>query len=333
MKVFVSLPSNFTINTIMKTFLIGIFFIGFIQQAIGQDSTTTKIQKNLPAIEEELKQLGWDFNKNPDDNIRLEAAQQFKPKFKQALQMDNAFTYHFDSLQMISFLYPQDSTFRIITWQVFVNKDEYQYYGIIQKRDNPKHLIELKDRSQAMLVPSRKVLGVDNWYGAVYYNIKDIDTKEGKRYILFGFDAKGLYMRSKLLDVLAFKDGGVEFGMPIFEEKKVRLPKSKKEKIHVSTMMKHRFILDYSATSAISLNYDPELDAIIFDHLISMGGQYQGQGPTFVPDGSYESFQWNGEKFVHELKVYRQIQDRPVMEDRPILDNKKRKGKNVFGGK
>ncbi|MEY3369157.1 MAG: hypothetical protein RI973_2312, partial [Bacteroidota bacterium] len=49
-----------------------------------------------------------------------------------ALQVENSFHYPFEQLQTVSILYPPDSTFRIFTWQLYVDENDYRYYGAIQ---------------------------------------------------------------------------------------------------------------------------------------------------------------------------------------------------------
>jgi hypothetical protein len=303
----------------MKYLFLTIFIINFL--------LPTRAQK-LAETEHDLSLLGWEMNKNPDDEIRLKSAYEFHKLFKETLGQEGTFTHRFDSLQMISFLYPADSSFRVITWQLFANKNQYEHYGFIQTANGK--LFDLADRSDAIIYPDRKELGTNEWYGAVYYNMKEYKTKEGKPiYVLFGYDGYGLYMRSKVLDVLTFKDGTPIFGKEIFEVKKVTPPRSKREKASVSSSLRMRLIFEYSAESSMSLNFNPDINAIMFDHLQAVQGQYQGQGNTFLPDGTYEALEWNGKTFDHVLEVPIQALDKPLSDERPEPKTKKKRG--LFG--
>lgn len=285
--------------------------------------------QNLAEMERALQPIALDMNKNQDDKVRLKAADDFLEGFKKALAQENAYAYAFDSLKVVSFLNAPDASFRVITWQVFVTKNQYAHYGFIQMADGVLH--ELTDRSDVITYPARKQLDASEWYGALYYSIKDYKSKDKTYYILFGFDANGLFLRSKLLDVLTFKDGKPYFGAPIFEVKKVTPPRSKREKPMVELVTRHRFILDYSAESSISLNYNPDIEAIMFDHLQQMEGRYQGQGATFLPDGTYEAFKWTGEKFDHIVEVPIQVLDKPLMDEKKKVSSKKKEKRGILG--
>jgi hypothetical protein len=51
------------------------------------------------------------------------------------------------------------------------------------------------------------------------------------------------------------------------------------------------------------MNYDQEMDMIIFDHLISEDNQ-PDKPFTMVPDGDYEGFKWTNGRWVHVDKVF-----------------------------
>jgi hypothetical protein len=52
----------------------------------------------------------------------------------------------------------------------------------------------------------------DRWDGAVYYGIRQFDTREGRKYLLLGFDAFEFYQRRKLIEVLSFN---AKTGVPV----------------------------------------------------------------------------------------------------------------------
>ena len=93
-----------------------------------------------------------------------------------ALKTPKSFEYPFPQIERISIQYPQDSSFRIFTWQLFVGKDDYRYYGAIQLNTEELKLIPLVDRSYKIENPKHQVLNNRNWYGALYYNIHQFDT-------------------------------------------------------------------------------------------------------------------------------------------------------------
>ena len=53
------------------------------------------------------------------------------------------------------------------------------------------------------------------------------------------------------------------------------------------------------------MNYDPELDVIIVDHLTSESDEPEKKF-TYVPDGDYEGFKWEKGQWVHVDKLFNQ---------------------------
>jgi hypothetical protein len=235
-----------------------------------------------------------------------------------ALKIPNSFQYPFNRVKSVSIQYPEDSTFRVFTWQLYVDVDEYRYYGAIQMNTPELQLFPLIDRSYEISDPEQDILTNNNWYGALYYNIKQFDTPVGRKYILFGYDRVSFFNQRKLLEVLSFRNGKPEFGAPAFREV---TPDQQ-------LIVRNRLVLEYSAESSIKLNYDPVLKAIVFDHLITMGSGQQGE--VFVPDGSYEGYQLVNGYWQHIPKMFDQISEEPPR-PAPILDD--RKGNDIFGKK
>ena len=69
------------------------------------------------------------------------------------------------------------------------------------------------------------------------------------------------------------------------------------------------------------MNYDPEMDMIIYEHLISESNEPKKKW-TLVGDGDYEGFKWKNGKWVHIEKVFNYVtplNQEPV--PNPIRDN------------
>ncbi len=265
-------------------------------------------------IEDTLAVLGFAVINDSLPDERFLACRQMIPTLVRALKKKNSFNYSFERLKSVSIQYPADSTFRIFTWQLYVDENNYRYFGAIQLNTPELQLIPLADRSFNVQDPEQAALSPDQWYGAVYYNLKTLDGPQGKHYLLFGFDGYELFRKRKVLDVLTFNDGGAAvFGAPIIPGK-------------AGAPLRHRLVLEYSAEASIRLNYDAALDLIIFDHLITMGGQH-GEGPVNFPDGSYEAFRMENGRLSYIDKVWNEVSDEPPR-PMPILDQRK---KDILG--
>lgn len=262
----------------------------------------------LKLKEDTLGILAHLMNTDTMKEVRFAATQQMIPVLVRALRMRNSFYYRFKRLQTVSIQYPPDSTFRIFTWQLYVDKNEYRYYGAIQMAGSSLKMFPLIDRSFGVTDPSQEVLNKDKWYGAIYYNIKQLNTPQGMRYLLFGYDAYSFFRRRKLIEALSFDQGEPRFGAPIFP------PTAN------SPQPVNRLVLEYSAEASVKLNYDEALQAIVFDHLIPMEGPH-GEGPIMVPDGSYEAFRLQKGKLAYESKLP-VVVPKEVPRPSPVLDGR-----------
>lgn len=250
---------------------------------------------------------------------RFAAVRKMIPTLVKALQVPNSYSYSFDKLRSISVQYAPDSTFRIFTWQLFVDENTYRYYGAIQMNRKELVLHPLIDRSfeidQNLM---QAELPADKWYGSLYYNLMQLDHENGPRYILLGYDQYSLYRRRKVMDVLHFDS---ETGKPVFGAPVIPIANGNKL---------HRLVLEYSAEAKVRFNYDPNLELIVFDHLIPMEGRF-GEGQVNVPDGSYQAYRIEDGQLTFVDKVFDQVSEQPPREE-PVFDGK-RNERDILGRK
>ena len=68
------------------------------------------------------------------------------------------------------------------------------------------------------------------------------------------------------------------------------------------------------------VNYDPDLDIILVDHLVSESDEPE-LAYTFVPDGDYEGFRWVNGKWLHIDKVFNEkLEDGQAPVPNPLRD-------------
>lgn len=223
---------------------------------------------------------------------------EFVRVFVRALKIPGSFNYHFDSLPTISKLYPSDSTFRIFTWQL--KKDEYMYYqkGAIQMKtpDGSLKLFPLFDASMFTAKPNDSIRTRRNWIGAIYYKIIEKNFNGKNYYTLLGFDDYSVSSNRKWLEVMSFDDrtGEPVFGGPVI---------SFKDDTGKIRPVMNRFDIEYKKEARTQFNYNPEMDMIIYDHLISETDEPQKKD-TYIPDGDFEGFKWENGQWVHVDKVF-----------------------------
>jgi len=273
--------------------------------------------KQLQAFEDTLTILSYAVVNDSLPEARFAATKKLIKSLVQSLKVENSFQYKFDRVKTMSVQYPRDSSFRIFTWQLFVQNGDYRYYGAIQMNNSELELFPLVDRSAEVNNPESDVLNNRSWYGNLVYKIHDFETPKGTSYVLFGFDRINFFNKVKIADILTFKDGQPSFGAPVFVNNKG----------NGTQEIKSRLILQYYAESTIKLNYEEVKEMIVYDHLIPFDGPH---GFSFVPDGSYDGYKLENGFWILQPKLYRQVQDTPFTPE-PILGQGRKSKKDLFG--
>lgn len=245
-----------------------------------------------------------------DAEHRLRANEQLVKLLEEYLSDDDADLIALSSVPFISQHHLAGSPYTIYTWQVMASEDKYDTYGYIKEEGG--RLVELKDLGDIGADIAYEELSADRWLGALYYNVLPTSVDGSPAWLLFGYDGHSKFDRIKVCDVIRFVDGQPVFGAEIFKRGEGPRPD-----------VRSRLLLSYSSDSNVTLNYNPSLDIIIHDHLINRMGRLPGQGTTWLSDGSYEGYVWDGEYWVHDDKVFEQVlQEGDYPRPSPVLDQR-----------
>ncbi len=264
----------------------------------------------MEQAETELAALALTMYTDSSDENRFRACHELIPQLVAALKPRNSFQYPFD-VKGVSVQYPADSTFRIFSWELHVNREEYRHYAAIQFNEPALRLVPLRDRGfELRQNPETAQLGKENWLGYAIYRLMDGGTYQGKPYyFLFGYDSYGSFRRNKVLDVLSFDEAGNPiFGLPVFQTYT-----EQGQLISDRT----RIILQYGAEGTAALRYDPDLGAIIYENLVLVPGP-NNEGPVGMPDGSYHALRlqpdgiWAEEEKLFTDKLDEAPRNKPV---------------------
>lgn len=275
-------------------FLITFFIVG---NSCFAQSLSSAERKELQKKEDSLKSFSLELIQGRTAEDRFKADSQFTKMFVRALKIKNSFYYPFDSLITISKLSPKDSSFKIFTWQLVVNEDVVRQHGAIQMKteDGSLKLFPLIDKTDVTTDIEDTIANNLNWIGAVYYKIIEKKAFDKDYYTLLGYDENNLNSNRKIIEVLTFKDGEPTFGGSFFSF----------QDNSVSKESFARYIMEYKKNASPRLTYDPEMDMIIYEHLISETGE-PNKKYTYIPDGDYEGLKWKDGKWVHIQKVFDQ---------------------------
>jgi hypothetical protein len=290
-----------------------ILFLSLVSvAATAQLSKETKA--SLKRCEDTLKLLANQMIHEREASQRFTADSSFIKTLVRTLKTPNSFYYPFDSLKTVSRIYSPDSNFRIITWQFMRDEAYFRQRGAIQMKtaDGSLKLFPLIDMSDFTENPVDSVRSNFNWIGAIYYNMVMKTHNNKKFYTLFGYDDNNFRSTKKWLEVLTFN----EQGQPQFGGRYFNYPADEIK----APQPAFRFVLEYKKDAAARISYDPEMDLIIFDHLVS-DSKDPSKKFTLVPDGDQEGFRWKDGQWVYIEKVFKtKLQDGQFPIEAPIKD-------------
>jgi hypothetical protein len=304
----------------MKKLVFAFILLAINHFAFGQiksDANRNPAFERLAALEDSITILAQIAVQDTTSLEKRQAAHdRLLPLMREALAAPNSFNYPFSKIENISIQQPKDATFRVFTWQLKVDENNFQYFGFLQLNRLKPTVFELNNNVADITRPEKEVLTTDRWFGCVYYNLKEFKSKDGVKYLLFGYNANNIDEHIKVCDVLVVKGSNVHFGSPVFEV--ADIAGRKKERLN-------RLVLTYSADVVVRLNFDEELGFIIHDHLETMASKNPNMPFTYVPDGTYESFELKKEIWEHVDKVPTQVlKDGEAPRPEPILNKKGR---------
>jgi hypothetical protein len=172
-----------------------------------------------------------------------------------------------------------DGAFRLFTWNLPRPDGSHQFEGFLLTRSNrSRTLFELRDQTERIPSPEVPELGPERWYGALYYEVIPVDHGARTYYTLLGWKGFSQTETRKVIDVLSFKNGKPRFGAPLFGKGKIRAM---------------RKVFGYSFQVSMSMRYDPELEAIIMDHLAPSREDLKGQPAFYGPDMTHDGYFWH----------------------------------------
>jgi len=137
-----------------------------------------------------------------------------------AARQEKSIDFGFDSLNIVSVLTSDDKVLRIFTWLIPYDDGSYLYSGVIQAYSKSKKLYGitiLKDNTNRITKPMKKILTAEKWYGARYYQLITKKYHRKKYYTVIGWKGIDGVLTSKVVDVIDIKSNGrLVFGYSIF---------------------------------------------------------------------------------------------------------------------
>ena len=291
-----------------------LLLLGFIHNVSFAQHISAADNKFLRQKEDSLKGFAKKIILGRMADDRLSADSMFTRIFVRALKTPNSLYYPFDSLETISMLYAPDSSFRIFTWQMAINENVIRHHGAIQMRtyDGSLKLFKLVDRTVVTQHLEDTVGNNLGWIGAIYYKIIQKKSSNQNFYTLLGYDEHNLRSDRKIIEVLTFSNDEPVFGGRYFSF----------EEDTVFRSAKSRYIIEFKKDAGPRLTYDPELDMIVTEHLVSESDHPEKKW-TLIGNGDFEGFKWKSGKWVHVPRVsYTKGPESSVPMPNPLRDDK-----------
>jgi hypothetical protein len=245
--------------------------------------------------EDSLSAILSNLNKAQNDSVKQLLNHSFFLTLRAVLEMPSADQYPFDSLKTLVKLESPDHKFRIFHWNLPNAAGHHQYYGFLKVlHHDPPLVFELKDKSDSIPDPDTVLLDNTQWFGSLYYKVIPLETAgDDTVYTLLGWSGKNTTITRKVIEVLSFgHNDRPYFGKKIFQ--------------NYPGLNQTRIIFRYAATTSMSLKLENkvvtvkkgwnskkrvfetapvEVMMIVFDRMMPLDPQLQGQYQFYVPEG------------------------------------------------
>lgn len=222
----------------------------------------------------ELEKLSDSLSQSTDWNARKALNEKFTQLFGKALEAGKGTIPGIQSIQTISVLHSSNGQFSAYTWEL-EGPSMFGYYGYIvsRKPDQKAIVFKLNDRSEEYGRAEYHTGRADDWYGALYYDMKEVEYKKETYYLMLGINRSKLLTKERLMEV-AFVEAELQFGKEVFNTG--------------DRVMKKRLVFPHSNDSEMTLFFESD-ELVVMDHLAPLSPGYEGKFQYYVPDLSYDA--------------------------------------------
>ncbi len=271
----------------MKIIIISVILIlFFVSDCAFSQSATSKSE-----IQDSLSKLSTLIWKQKTDSDKLQVNTVFFTRFQSVLESGPSGNFAFDSIYGITRVASADGSFGIYTWNVPLADGTNKYFGFIEFKKDKSTIIPLQSKDIDPTNLDSRQLTPQEWYGAIYYNLIEVETGGQKAYTLLGWDGFTSSSNRKFIDIISVdNNGNILFGKPVFKTDKG---------------IKNRVIIEYAEKATMLLRYDYQSIIvekrkklkkentwlIVMDRMIPMDPSMKGFRKYYVPAGdAYDGY-------------------------------------------
>lgn len=286
----------------MRNYLL---LFSLIFSSVCEAQSLAQIEAQIALLHNKLTGSRFDVEKDSICNSMRE-------EIIKSFQFDEAFDYPFDKLNFCK-IKSSDNHVRLLNWNLPYADGTHKYFCFVLVRDVKSggfRWKELKDNPNEVDKVENKILTEDKWLGMLYYDIIPMGKKKSDQYTLLGWDGKDNLTNRKVVDVMDVGGSKIKFGANIFNTE--------------STVAK-RIILEYSDEVSASIKFYADKKTIVMDHLSPKNPMMVGIFADYGPDGSYDMFVMNKDKWDYLDNV--DISKFAADDGKPFYDPRQRRKK------
>ncbi|MFP4555631.1 MAG: hypothetical protein ACLFNU_02060 [Bacteroidales bacterium] len=271
-------------------------FISIVSTCFASESNVDNLQNREDSIQSLLNEI----IKTESVSKKLKLNEELVSTFQECLQIEESFDYPFDKLENIGKLKSNDDKLRVFTWNIPLQNGAQKYFGFIQiKHQGSINVFTLNDERDSIENPQNDIISHEKWYGALYYNLHEVEANNNTFYTLLGVDLNDFLSTKRVIEALHINHNGEPvFGYPLFR---------------VRNKVINRIIFEYSSKANLVLKWDERHDMIVFNHLSPLQPSFKGNFQYYVPDLSFDGFRFEENQWVYiaDIDIRNPQRDRP----------------------
>jgi len=239
-------------------------------------------------ISASLKTLFGRLSSSRVDNDRIRINDSIKSIIGSYACSDTVFSHKFANLKYLGQIGSAKSQLKILTWNLLLDSSKSRYFCYFIHTSGKKNIVsKLEGPYQEKSIRNDTTYSEKDWYGALYYDLKNVKKDKQTYWVLLGIDYGNPSVTRKIIDILSFTpDGRVILGKKLF--------------VAGGNNTKFREVLEYSSEAVISLKFLDD-KSIVFDHLVPVSPSLKGEKEFYGPDFSYDAY--NLEKGMWQFKT------------------------------
>jgi hypothetical protein len=233
------------------------------------------ISNDAPQVLENLyRRLVNNFN----DKDRLRINDSIRYIIDSYVQSDTVFNHSFKNLRYLGQITSPDSLLKIVTWNLVLSSGQSRYFCyFIMKNETGKEnsIYRLTTNYREEPVKTDTIYTDQDWYGALYYDIRPYTFDNKQCYVLLGIDYGNSFISRKIIEVLSFTtEGSINFGKKWFVS---------------GENLKFRDVFEYASNGMMSLRFSSD-SSIVFDHLVPFSPALKDDRQYYGPDYSFDAY-------------------------------------------